>query len=83
MIIIAYELSTEHVRSLQKWRSYKAYFILNALEVVFWGAVTFLVMQSNLSVCKGVSCKLSWAVVAISIVIRYVWATATFASGCY
>lgn len=72
MIIIAYELSTDHIRSLQRWRSYKAYFILNALEVVFWGAVTFLVMQSNLSVCKGISCTLSWVVVGLSIVIRCV-----------
>lgn len=70
LIIVAYELLTEHCRALRRWQSYKAYWILNALEVVFWGAVATIIMQANFSHCAGVGCKLSWAVVAVSMVIK-------------
>ena len=72
IIFIAYQISTEHVQNLRRWQSYKAYWILNALEVVFWGAMVFLVMQANLARCVGVGCKLSWAVMALGIVLKYV-----------
>jgi hypothetical protein len=72
LIFIAYQISTEHVQALRRWQSYKAYWILNALETVFWGAVVFLVMQANLSRCVGIGCKLSWAVMALGIVLKYV-----------
>lgn len=71
-MFIAYQISTEHVQALRRWQSYKAYWILNALEIVFWAAVTFLVMQANLARCVGVGCKLSWVVMALSIILRYV-----------
>jgi hypothetical protein len=71
-MFIAYQISTEHVQALRRWQSYKAYWILNALEVVFWTAVTFLIMQANLARCVGVGCKLSWVVMGLSIVLRYV-----------
>ena len=45
---------------------------MNALEVVFWAAVAFLVMQANLARCVGVGCKLSWVVFALGIVLRSV-----------
>ncbi|KAM0710004.1 hypothetical protein Q7P35_002366 [Cladosporium inversicolor] len=70
LIFIAYQISTEHVQALRRWQSYKAYWILNALETVFWGAVVFLVMQANLARCVGVGCKLSWAVMALGIVLN-------------
>lgn len=72
LIFIAYQISTEHVQAFRRWQSYKAYWILNALETVFWGAVVFLVMQANLARCVGVGCKLSWAVMALGIVLKYV-----------
>ena len=72
LLFITYQLLTEYCRRLYRWRSYKAYWILNALEVIFWAAVTFLVMQANLSRCVGVSCKLSWVVVGLSVVLWYV-----------
>ena len=72
LIFIAYQISTEHVQALHRWQSFKAYWILNALETVFWGAVVFLVMQANLARCVGVGCKLSWAVMAVGIVLKYV-----------
>lgn len=55
----------------RKWRSLKAYAILNGLEVVFWGAVVFLVIQANIQVCVGIGCTLSWIAVAVSIIITY------------
>jgi hypothetical protein len=69
-MFIAYQTSTEHVRSLHRWQSYKAYWILNALEVVFWAAVAFLVMQANLARCVGIGCRLSWGVFGLGIMLR-------------
>jgi hypothetical protein len=40
--------------------SYKADAIIDCVEVVFWGAVVFLVLQENLRACNGMSCYLSW-----------------------
>ncbi|VZI21000.1 unnamed protein product [Fusarium fujikuroi] len=42
LIILAYEILTEHSIRFHRWSSLKAYFILNALEVVFWAAVAFM-----------------------------------------
>ncbi|KAF2163806.1 hypothetical protein M409DRAFT_57285 [Zasmidium cellare ATCC 36951] len=69
LIIIGYQLLTEHVAYFHKWASLKANAILNALENVFWGAVVFLVIQANISRCVGVGCTLSWVVVGVSIVL--------------
>lgn len=65
-MIILYQLLTEHVSSLQRWASLKAYLILNSLEIVFWGAVVFLVLQANLQVCVGTGCALGWVVIVLS-----------------
>ncbi|KAM0323123.1 hypothetical protein ACHAQA_008973 [Verticillium albo-atrum] len=69
LIILFYQLGTEHVARLRKWASLKAFAILNCLEIVFWGAVIFLVMQGNLQVCVGTGCILSWIVFGLAIVI--------------
>ncbi|KAH0364271.1 hypothetical protein KCU65_g6905, partial [Aureobasidium melanogenum] len=69
LMFIAYQLLTEHVARFRRWRSYKAFFILNSLEIVFWAAVAFLVIQANLSRCIGTSCILSWVVAALGIVL--------------
>jgi hypothetical protein len=64
---------TEHVRSLQRYRSYKAYWILNALEFVFWSAVAMLIFQANQSktgkACHAVACKISWGIVGVAILL--------------
>ncbi|KAL1870757.1 hypothetical protein Daus18300_005077 [Diaporthe australafricana] len=64
---LLYQLLTDHIQRLRRWRSLKAYSILNGLEVVFWAAVVFLLIQANISVCVGVGCTLSWVVVGMSI----------------
>lgn len=68
MVIIFYQILTEHVARFKKWRSLKAYAILNGLEVVFWAAVVFLVLQAQLQICVGVGCTLGWITVAIAVV---------------
>lgn len=65
-------LATEHVQKLKRWHSYKANMIISCLEIVFWGAVAFLVFQGNLKKCVGVTCYLSWVVVGIAVVIKCV-----------
>ncbi|KAM0441305.1 hypothetical protein ACHAPT_000614 [Fusarium lateritium] len=63
-----YQILSEHVRAFQKWSSLKAYVILNALEIVFWGAVVFMMIQANIKFCEGLSCTLSWIVVVLGII---------------
>lgn len=69
LMIIGYQLLTEHVRRLKRWHSYKANAILNCLEIVFWAAVAFLVIQANTKICVGVWCTLSWIVVVVAVVL--------------
>ncbi|KAI8685099.1 hypothetical protein NCS57_00178100 [Fusarium keratoplasticum] len=68
LIIILYQVLSDHVRAFKKWSSLKAYVILNALEIVFWGAGVFMMIQANLKFCEGMSCTLSWIVVVLGIV---------------
>lgn len=72
LILLTYMLAAEHVQKFKKWHSYKANVIISCLEIVFWGAVAFLVFQGNLKRCEGVTCYLSWATVGIAIVIKSV-----------
>lgn len=58
------------MQRLRRWRSLKAYSIINGLEVIFWAAVVFLLIQANINVCVGVGCTLSWVVVGMSISLR-------------
>ncbi|KAG7138930.1 hypothetical protein HYQ45_003976 [Verticillium longisporum] len=69
LIIIFYQLATEHIARFRRWSSLKAFAIFNCLEIVFWGAVIFLVMQGNLQRCEGTGCILNWIVFGVSIVI--------------
>ncbi|KAJ4022724.1 hypothetical protein NW752_000067 [Fusarium irregulare] len=66
LIIISYEILSEHVSRFRRWRSPKAYFILNAMEVVFWAAVAFMMIRGNTSVCIGTSCALGWVVFVLA-----------------
>ncbi|PPJ51939.1 hypothetical protein CBER1_09682 [Cercospora berteroae] len=65
-ILIGYELLSEHTRFLRKWKSLKAYAIINFLEIIFWAAVMGLIFQANLKSCKGVGCYLSWGVMGVA-----------------
>jgi hypothetical protein len=69
LMIIFYQILTEHFTFFKKWHSFKANAILNSLEIVFWGAVCFLMIQANIQRCIGTSCILSWVSVGVSFVL--------------
>lgn len=71
MVIIFYQILTEHVARFRRWRSLKAYAILNALEIVFWAAVVFLTVQANVQICVGVGCILSWIACVVAVITTY------------
>ena len=73
LILLAYQLLTEHVQRFKKWASLKAYFIINLLEIVFWVGVAGLNAQSNFKKCQGTTCALSWVVVVMAGIIQYVF----------
>ncbi|KAF4339195.1 cytochrome P450 monooxygenase [Fusarium beomiforme] len=66
LIILSYEILTEHSVRFHRWSSLKAYFILNAMEVVFWAAVAFMMIRGNTNVCVGTSCALGWVVFVLA-----------------
>ncbi|KAL0253285.1 hypothetical protein SLS55_010257 [Diplodia seriata] len=66
LVIISYEILTEHVAKLRRWRSFKANAILNSIEVVLWAAVVFMVFRANLNSCTGTSCIISWVVCGLA-----------------
>ncbi|CZR64463.1 uncharacterized protein PAC_14361 [Phialocephala subalpina] len=66
LIIILYQVITEHSAKFRKWHSLKACMILNSLEVVFWAAVVFLMIQANLNFCVGTNCTISWVVCVVA-----------------
>ncbi|KAF6805493.1 hypothetical protein CMUS01_14603 [Colletotrichum musicola] len=78
LVIILYQVLTEHVASLKRWASLKANLILNAMEIVFWAAVVYMSIQSQTQqVCIGVSCTLGWVVVVLGILLSMVAGCAT------
>ncbi|KAH8665898.1 hypothetical protein BGZ60DRAFT_432073 [Tricladium varicosporioides] len=66
LIIILYQVITEHSARCRKWASLKANMILNSLEIVFWAAVVFLMIQANMKFCVGTNCVLSWCVCCVA-----------------
>ncbi|KAE8381633.1 hypothetical protein BDV26DRAFT_289272 [Aspergillus bertholletiae] len=62
LVIILYQVLTEHVAALRKWGNLKAYMILNGLEIVFWAAVVVLTTQANIQKCVAPGCLLGWGV---------------------
>ncbi|RAQ54547.1 hypothetical protein AFGD_003972 [Aspergillus flavus] len=77
LVIILYQLVTEHVTALQKWASLKAYTILSALEIVFWAAVAVLTIQANVQMCVAPGCILGWgvAITGINLSVLAIYAT--------
>ncbi|KAE8162391.1 hypothetical protein BDV40DRAFT_300417 [Aspergillus tamarii] len=62
LVIVLYQVLTEHIPALRKWASLKAYTILNVLEIVFWAAVAVLTVQANIQICIAPGCILGWGV---------------------
>ncbi|RYP40488.1 hypothetical protein DL769_011758 [Monosporascus sp. CRB-8-3] len=76
LIIVSYQLITGHVARFSKWKSLKAYAILNCLEVVMWIVAFGMTIQSNNRICIGVTCSLSkfLAANAVIIAVLMLWA---------
>ncbi|KUJ09828.1 uncharacterized protein LY89DRAFT_597421 [Mollisia scopiformis] len=66
LIVILYQVLSEHTAMFRKWASLKANMILNCMEIVFWAAVVFLMIQANLKFCVGTNCILSWVVTGVA-----------------
>ncbi|RYP02924.1 hypothetical protein DL764_005501 [Monosporascus ibericus] len=76
LIIVGYQLLSGHVALFSKWKSLKAYAILNSLEAVLWVGVFLITMQSNNQICVGVNCSLSKFLAANAILIQVLMAWA-------
>ncbi|KAH6892631.1 hypothetical protein B0T10DRAFT_458339 [Thelonectria olida] len=68
VIVLSYQLLTEHVSGLRKWGSLRAYAILNSLEVVFWAAVIGVTFYGISMICVGISCAFGWLIALASFV---------------
>ncbi|KAI1251766.1 hypothetical protein MGN70_006335 [Eutypa lata] len=64
LVFIAYQLVTTHVARFVRWKSLKAYMILNILEVVFWMGAAVVTVSANRKYCVGTTCILSKVLVA-------------------
>ncbi|KAI0177068.1 hypothetical protein BJ166DRAFT_572935 [Pestalotiopsis sp. NC0098] len=76
LAILAYELITEHWSRARRWASLKANTILNCLEILFWAAIAYLAIASNISSCVSIGCTLNWVIVALAIITSIVAAYA-------
>ncbi|KAF7523260.1 hypothetical protein G7054_g11834 [Neopestalotiopsis clavispora] len=65
---LAYELLSEYWGPCKRWASLKANTILNCLEILFWAAIAFLAIQTNIQSCVGVSCTINWVIVTFAII---------------
>ncbi|KAH8588275.1 hypothetical protein B0O99DRAFT_600956 [Bisporella sp. PMI_857] len=66
IIIVTYQVLTEHRKSWKRWASLKANLILNIIEVVAWGGVTGLTASPLIKSCSGTGCILGWIVVVLA-----------------
>ncbi|KAI4863973.1 hypothetical protein F4820DRAFT_354333 [Hypoxylon rubiginosum] len=69
LVFISYQLLTEHSVKFRKWASAKANFILNVIELPFWGAVMGMVFIANRNSCTGASCGVSWAMAVVGFIL--------------
>ncbi|KAF4472464.1 cytochrome P450 [Fusarium albosuccineum] len=68
IVIILYQVLSQHTKYFRKWMSFKANLILNCLEIVFWAAVAFMTLQANTASCTGVTCALGWVILVLGII---------------
>ncbi|KAK3305593.1 uncharacterized protein B0T15DRAFT_567482 [Chaetomium strumarium] len=60
IIIVAYQLLTEHTRRFARWKSVKANLILNCIEPIFWLTLIALKFMGISKFCSGSSCAVAW-----------------------
>ena len=69
LMILAYQLLTEHNERFKKWASLKANMILNMIEVLFWAVLMGLVFQANARICVGGSCAVTWIIAVLCLIL--------------
>lgn len=69
MIILMYEVLSEHVAALHRIYSLKAFVILNVIEVPFWIAAIVLTVIPMIKSCVGLSCTLNGVIIGIAAVL--------------
>ncbi|KAM5344763.1 hypothetical protein ACJ41O_010625 [Fusarium nematophilum] len=62
IIVLLYQIVTEKADRFKKWGSFKAYAILNTLEIVFWFAVVIVTFMGISAFCQGANCAFAWFV---------------------
>ena len=67
IVIIGYQLLSEHTARFSRWRSFKANAILNCLEVVFWLAAIIVKFMGVSRGCSGNSCAVNCIVLLVAI----------------
>ncbi|KAF7544308.1 hypothetical protein G7Z17_g10058 [Cylindrodendrum hubeiense] len=65
IVILTYQLVTEHSSRFKKWGSLKAYAILNTMEILFWFVVIILAFMGISTFCQGANCALIWLVALV------------------
>jgi hypothetical protein len=69
IIIIGYQLLSEHTVRFARWKSLKANAILNCIEPVFWLAALVLKFMGIATGCSGSSCAVNAVITTVVIVI--------------
>lgn len=69
LIVIAYQMLTEHSDRFRKWASTKANAVLNCLEVVFWLAV-LVVTGKTVGGTSGAAAALSALTLVMAIILE-------------
>lgn len=67
IIIIGYQLLSEHTARFSRWRSLKANAILNCIEVVFWLAAIIVKFMGVSRTCKGNSCAVNVITILVAL----------------
>ena len=72
VLVITYQLLSEHHHKFQKWASLKANAILNCFEFVFWFAAFIMMCMGNSAGCSGGSCALSPILAVLGLILWFV-----------
>ncbi|KAG7284516.1 hypothetical protein NEMBOFW57_010891 [Staphylotrichum longicolle] len=67
IIIIGYQLLSEHTARFSRWRSPKANTILNCIEVVFWLAAIIVKFMGVSRTCTGNSCAVNVIILLVAL----------------
>lgn len=67
IIIIGYQLLSEHTARFSRWRSLKANAVLNCIEVVFWLAAIIVKFMGISRTCTGNSCAVNVIILLVAL----------------